>query len=564
MKAKRFLATLLTLTMIISLLSAYTLTASAEETTTTVEAVWGVSENDLTAGSGTLAEAIAAASAENSTVKYIKLAKDIEATTNYAVKAGEFTLDLNGCKLDFYGQKNQPTLWIRYAGTKITLVDSTNSDGRVTQDCDSTVTTDAIYVSDGAEVIINSGNYKGISAASVKANSKLTINGGKFETKTACPVYCSGGTLVINGGTFIGGTNSAVHLGSGEIVINGGNFTSGTNGVFSYFRGKLTISEFENSSGNTMYVSNHNAPLTITSDMFVLPTGYAICSGDTVVTELEYKSTYTIKEMPICNITVENSENGTVTADVTTARYGEEITLTATPADGYKLMSITVTDEKGNPVAVMDNKFIMPERAVTITAVFELEAEVFYVVLNPVKGTCDVETISVAADGTLSEELPIPTPNDKITEGYVFKGWYDTPTGGNKITADTVFVINTTIYAQWDVIKPEIVKYNTQKVDFTFPKAGENIIVIFADYKSWDDPTFVGIKYVPVTTTKTEGENVISVSVPNGIELWAGDKIMIWKDFTTLTPLCKAYEVTGREVIAEDTNPGIDLPIDRN
>ena len=39
--------------------------------------------------------------------------------------------------------------------------------------------------------------------------------------------------------------------------------------------------------------------------------------------------------------------------------------------------------------------------------------------------------------------------------GYTFKGWYDTPTGGNKIAnagGSVVLSANTTFYAQWDAI----------------------------------------------------------------------------------------------------------------
>ncbi len=183
------------------------------------------------------------------------------------------------------------------------------------------------------------------------------------------------------------------------------------------------------------------------------------------------------------------------------------------------------------------------------------------ITLDATYGSCDVKTITASTDGTLSEELPTPTPNDTITEGYWFKGWYDAPEGGNLITADTVFIIDTTIYAQWDIVKPEIIKFNTEKVFFTFPKAGEKITVIFADYEG---DSINNIKYVTATTEKTEGENTVAVVLPSGIKLWAGDKIMIWENFGTCMPLCEAYGVTGRETLVEDTTPGIDLPIDPN
>ena len=33
--------------------------------------------------------------------------------------------------------------------------------------------------------------------------------------------------------------------------------------------------------------------------------------------------------------------------------------------------------------------------------------------------------------------------------GYLFFGWFDAPTGGNRVTTDTVFTTDSTIYARW-------------------------------------------------------------------------------------------------------------------
>ncbi len=43
---------------------------------------------------------------------------------------------------------------------------------------------------------------------------------------------------------------------------------------------------------------------------------------------------------------------------------------------------------------------------------------------------------------------------DLYQDGYVFLGWYDAETGGNKVTADTVINETKTIYAQWKVYDP--------------------------------------------------------------------------------------------------------------
>ena len=54
-------------------------------------------------------------------------------------------------------------------------------------------------------------------------------------------------------------------------------------------------------------------------------------------------------------ITVEDSENGQVEANRTSASRGSSITLTVTPDEGYELSSLTVTDADGNEIEVTEN-----------------------------------------------------------------------------------------------------------------------------------------------------------------------------------------------------------------
>lgn len=65
-------------------------------------------------------------------------------------------------------------------------------------------------------------------------------------------------------------------------------------------------------------------------------------------------------------------ENGTVVADPTSAVAGEKVTLTATPAEGYTLASVSVTGvHEDLAVEVTDGKFTMPADDVTVNATFE-------------------------------------------------------------------------------------------------------------------------------------------------------------------------------------------------
>ncbi len=108
-------------------------------------------------------------------------------------------------------------------------------------------------------------------------------------------------------------------------------------------------------------------------------------------------------------------------------------------------------------------------------------------------------------------------------------------------------------------LKISDIEYNTLKVVFNSNLAGKSAIVIFVDYAAWDDPTFRNAKIVPITIVK--GENTLVL--PADVHLDAGDKILIWENLDTIKPLCEAYRVSGRETPVKDTNPGINLPIDR-
>lgn len=100
-----------------------------------------------------------------------------------------------------------------------------------------------------------------------------------------------------------------------------------------------------------------------------------------VVTSLELTVGVTVAASATVNITAPT--NGTFTvkagdteiADGETAAPGATITLTATPASGYKLGSWTVTDALGNAVEVAaDGTFTMPAGGVTIAATFTVNS----------------------------------------------------------------------------------------------------------------------------------------------------------------------------------------------
>ncbi len=87
--------------------------------------------------------------------------------------------------------------------------------------------------------------------------------------------------------------------------------------------------------------------------------------------------TTTTTETPVTyTITVGSFENGTVAASATSAASGTTVTLTATPASGYALSSISVTAADSSAVTLSGSgnarTFTMPAQNVTVSASFIL------------------------------------------------------------------------------------------------------------------------------------------------------------------------------------------------
>ncbi len=96
--------------------------------------------------------------------------------------------------------------------------------------------------------------------------------------------------------------------------------------------------------------------------------------GEVLTLNFKYKAfEATAPETPTektYTVTVKTAAGGTITADVTEAKAGDTVTLTATPNSGYKFSAWKVTDTEGNSVTVTNDKFEMPESNVTVEATF--------------------------------------------------------------------------------------------------------------------------------------------------------------------------------------------------
>ena len=142
-------------------------------------------------------------------------------------------------------------------------------------------------------------------------------------------------------------------------------------------------------------------------------------------------------------VTVISGGNGTASASHAKAVAGTEITLTAAPNAGYHFKEWQVMS---GDVTVRDDKFTMSGSDVEVKAIFEEDAPP-----TPTEYTVTFDgndgTPSVGSMTTTKQKLT-SLPDASRSE-HSFDGWYTEKSGGTKITTDTVFSANTTVYAHW-------------------------------------------------------------------------------------------------------------------
>ena len=174
-------------------------------------------------------------------------------------------------------------------------------------------------------------------------------------------------------------------------------------------------------------------------------TEYKVGDSYTVLVDTEIKALWenSVITPTTYTVTVSNDGNGTGTATPSTAVAGTTIILTATPNTGYHFKEWQVMS--GN-VTIKDDKFTMPNAHVEVKAIFEEDVPApteFIVAFDGNGGTPSVGSMT-----TTNQKLS-SLPSASRSGRYSFDGWYTEKSGGTKITKDTVFHADTTVYAHW-------------------------------------------------------------------------------------------------------------------
>ena len=142
------------------------------------------------------------------------------------------------------------------------------------------------------------------------------------------------------------------------------------------------------------------AVVTVTNNKFTMP-------ASNVTVTATFKVQYNVK--------INAAENGKVTANTTACAPKTEVILTAAPAAGYELDSLSVVNVATNqPVTVTNGKFTMPEADVNVVATFkEATSKTYNVKINTVTNG------KVSASTTTAKEADVVTLTVVPAEDYV-------------------------------------------------------------------------------------------------------------------------------------------------
>ena len=183
---------------------------------------------------------------------------------------------------------------------------------------------------------------------------KLYNGAAQFTNISKTDLTVSDGSITVQTTTIAGlsGVNTGAVININNVKYDGTYLEDPTNS-------NIEIKPYNGLEYNPSFTNNHNYNVTgvylqYNNTKEILP------RSESDIVEVEYDITLT-----------QPQAGGTIgtQGDITTAKFGQEVTLTSTPADHYRFVLWTVMNGE-TPVAVNNNKFTMPKAPVTVTATF--------------------------------------------------------------------------------------------------------------------------------------------------------------------------------------------------
>ncbi|MBR5725400.1 MAG: choice-of-anchor J domain-containing protein, partial [Muribaculaceae bacterium] len=254
------------------------------------------------------------------------------------------------------------------------------------------------------------------SSGNIRANVFVRLNSNTPGTFNGNLIFASGSAnaTVTLSGTVIPGSGAQHTISVAASPANGG-----------------TV------SGGGVYYESTTCTLTATPAEHYTFGGWQL-GGSVVSTDNPYSFTVTgnadytavFNEMPKYNVTINQVEGGSISANPTLAYPGEVVNLTVTTNNGYFFVEWDVRDGSNQSIVVTNDQFTMPNSNVTVTAVFSQGFTV---------------TLEQTPNGTISaDQTQQLQPGDVVTltatpdNGCVFLAWYVYKTGDPRAVISVV------------------------------------------------------------------------------------------------------------------------------
>ena len=384
------------------------------------------------------------------------LSGDVEYSgTESITVSGEVILCLNDHKLDLKGRRISVG-----SGASFTLCDCSTG-GVLTGGSDSARNGGGVYVAGGGTFTMTGGSIAGNTAAAgggvyVDEGGTFTMAGGSINNNKATSgggggVMVNLGTFTLSGGSITGNaTNDETYGSGGGVCLYGTFYLSGDSIIQNNTKAGSTDNLYLGwQTINITGPLGENAHIGVTAEN--VPRSFISGWSNNMVGE--NPADYFSSDGDACGIGLNTAGDvvlGSQSTTITLQPNGgtlPEYSLVAGAAlpiptkTGYTFAGWYENQEfSGDPVtdvptdSTKNLNFYAKWTANTYTVIFDANGGS----VNP--------TSAVTVAGKLTS-LPTPT-----YDGYDFIGWYTQKDGGEKVTTDTVFAMDSTIYAHWSNI----------------------------------------------------------------------------------------------------------------
>lgn len=439
---KRLIGLLMALALCLSLLPAMALAAGEHDS----HSGW----TELTAGTTTLSGG-----------SYY-LSGDVEYTGTQSITvSGEVTLCLNSHKLDLKGQHISVG-----SGASLTLCDCSTG-GVLTGGSGSNG--GGVYVGGGGTFTLTGGNIAGNTA---------NAGGGVYVDK--------GGTFTMEGGSI--NNNKATSGGGGGVVVNLGTFTLSGGSI----TGNATnIKTYGYGGGVCLYGTFY-----LSGDPIIQDNTKAGIIDNLYLGWQTINITGPLGENAHIGVTAENVPRSFISGWSNNMAGKDPADYFSSDGDacgiGLNTAGDVVLGNLCTTITLNPNGGTLPEFSLVAGAALPIPTKTGYTFAgwyenpefsgNPVtdiptnstenlnfyaKWTANTYTVTFDANGGSVSQASAVTVAGKLTSlptptyaGYDFLGWYTEKDGGDKVTTDTVFTMDSTIYAHWKNIPVTSLKLN--------------------------------------------------------------------------------------------------------